>query len=766
MMKIKKLESKPFELSARVTMQLGRESISSSTVAISELIKNSYDADAEVISINFFLNSKGVSTLVIEDNGLGMDYATLTNNWLKIGTSNKVYNAYSPVKKRIRAGAKGLGRLGVDRLCKKLQLFTKTADMKAPLLLEVDWKKYEGVDVGLSEIEHDIYEVDGEVSDNFGKSNLDENTQGTRLVLHDLTDNWSESFVEVLVNELRLLVSPFKSMNDFKIKLNIERDGKSQNIEISSEHILDAARWHVKGMVDTDGNVGVEYHNKISNETIKLEPIPWHNWIKGAGDKASFGPVSFEFYYMSQGSEDLKRVNLKAKNFREFMRLNQGVRLYRDFFRVRPYGEPTGKGDWLDLGFRKASSPGGISQGGWKIGPNQIVGSVIISRNDNAILNDQANREGIVENEAFDQLRVFLIKTIESFETLAHKDAKQNTAVNLSEELAAWVERESKKYSEEYNQVLNNISNIKETKKSKKNKGKKGSKPKLPPEKLLEAELAKIANLAKRQEVIQEKVNNLIATYSEQISEMEYQKDTLSNLASIGILTISFGHEVRQHSSLAMSGISSVIKRLNRIPEPDDNIERCRRLSKHALEGAMYVDNFSKFALDNIKPDKRKRTKVNVLTVLNYISTMLKDTLDKMDIEFKIINELSIDNDFRVFSFEIDWESIIINMFTNAIWALETQTLTRVIEARVEDSVDEYVLTFADNGVGLESNSEENIFLPMVSGKRDKSGNSIGTGMGLAIVKTHVEEHMGGQIQASNCSSLGGAKFTIRIPKR
>jgi len=117
------------------------------------------------------------------------------------------------------------------------------------------------------------------------------------------------------------------------------------------------------------------------------------------------------------------------------MDLNRGVRIYRDDFRVRPYGEPSGKGDWLDIGFRKAQSPGGIKQGGWRIGPNQIIGAVSISKTKNSILNDQANREGIVENEAYLQLRTFVLKVIQAFELLAHKDAQNDEEINLEDEL-------------------------------------------------------------------------------------------------------------------------------------------------------------------------------------------------------------------------------------------------------------------------------------------------------------------------------------------
>lgn len=762
----KHLDSKPFDLSARVTMQLGRESISSSTVAISELIKNSYDADANKVTIDFFLNDEGKNTLVITDDGLGMNLVTLTEHWLKIGTSNKVSASRSPIKKRIRAGAKGLGRLGVDRLCKKLQLFTKTSGIDYAILLEVDWRKYEGVDSSLSEIKHDIFEVKLPLEDEFGKSELSKDAAGTRLVLCELTDRWTDKFIDALVNELRLLVSPFQSWNDFKIELNIIKNGKRIPKDISSEHILDAARWHVKGVVDNKGLVSIDYENNLTKETVKLDATPWSDWIKGVGSDVLFGPVSFEFYFMPQGKEDLKRVNLQAKNFREFMRLNQGVRLYRDHFRVRPYGEPTGKGDWLDLGYRKASSPGGIGQGGWRIGPNQIVGSIIISRVENSILNDQANREGIVENEAFEQLRTFLIKTIESFEILAHKDAKKHSQndTNLVEELSNWIKKESKKHNEEYNDSLYKIKKIQSSKKRKQNRNKKAT---MAPEKLLEIELKKLETLVVRQEKIQSKVNELIFTYGEQLEKIEYQKDTLANLASIGILSISFGHEVRQHSSIARSGISNVIRRLNQVTEPDRYTEKALEQAKCAFEGAKYVDNFSRFALENIKPDKRKQCKVNVYSVIEYVFTMFHETLKKMDVEYTIIDNLTNQDLKRVYSFEIDWESIMINLLTNATWALEEQKGVRKIEVELRNNDDDGLLIFfSDSGIGLEAGDEENIFLPMKSGKRDNAGNSIGTGMGLAIVKTHVEDHMKGSISASNHSVLGGATFMISIPKK
>ncbi|HDZ0522825.1 TPA: ATP-binding protein, partial [Klebsiella pneumoniae] len=198
------IDRKPFDFSARVTLQLGRESISSSTVAVSELIKNSYDADAETVRINFYLREQGaISTLIIQDDGLGMNTDTLADHWLKIGTNNKAVTEYSSSKRRILTGAKGLGRLGIDRLCKKMILYTKQAGEKHATQLSVDWRKYENTDKSLSQIKHDIYEVDIPNKGKYGNIFTTSEEHGTYLILIGLRDDWNNDFINALSNELR-----------------------------------------------------------------------------------------------------------------------------------------------------------------------------------------------------------------------------------------------------------------------------------------------------------------------------------------------------------------------------------------------------------------------------------------------------------------------------------------------------------------------------------------------------------------------------------
>lgn len=754
-MKRELIAEKPFEFSARVTMQLGRESISSSTVAISELIKNSYDADSSSVKLDFNLNQADSSQLIIEDDGIGMSIDTLVEHWLKIGTDNKSKIERSPVKSRVLTGAKGLGRLGIDRLCKKLVLYTKTADMDKAIQLEVDWSRFENTNKALSEIQHKIYEVELPIVDEHGKSKLDVETSGTRMVLEGLKDNWDDKFLDTLENELRLLVSPFQAKNEFSIFLRTNNGDDVKEKNISSEDILNVARWKVEARVDENGLISVSYHNRLKKETIKQDPIAWNLWIKNSGITPQFGPVNFEFHWLVQDITELNKVNLKAKNFREFMRLNQGVRLYRDHFRVRPYGEPSGKGDWLDLGLRKVSSPGAPSQGGWRIGPNQIVGSVLISRETNSILNDQANREGIVENEAFYQLRSFLIKVIETFETLVHKDAAGDKKTDLSEELAQILAKSNK-------DVENAIEKIKVTL-SKPEKKKSKAKKTLSQEQIIKSRLSELEKLTERQKKAEKLYLDALKNEKEVLEE---QKNTLSNLASIGILTVSFGHEVRQHSGIALNGVTRALSHLQKIDDPDEKLAKPKLFTKIAMENAQYVDNFSRFALENIKPDKRKRRKVYVPDVFEHVFRMFEQTLSKMKVETEV-NVIGNNGTYDVFAFEIDWESIAINFMTNSIWAIESNKdrLNSKISVDLFEEDNHLFINYKDSGIGLESGTEESIFFPMNSSKRDKQGNSTGTGMGLAIVKNHIEENMNGTISALAKSSLGGAEFQIRIPK-
>ncbi|MGR4050479.1 ATP-binding protein [Kosakonia cowanii] len=749
------VDKKPFDFSARVTLQLGRESISSSTVAVSELIKNAYDADAENVNITFYLRQNGaISTLVIKDDGLGMNTNTIAEHWLKIGTNNKAITEFSANKRRILTGAKGLGRLGIDRLCKKMILFTKQSGESCATQLNVDWRKYENTENSLSQIKHDIYEVDLPVIGKYGNVFSKPQEHGTYLILIGLRDIWDNEFINSLSNELRLLISPYKSVNDFSISLRTETQAGITEKKIDSQDILSGAAWKVNSSIDKNNNVKIVFTNNVTGEIVEHRPIPWKKWIVNQGEAPLFGPIKFDFYYLPRRKESLSKVNLSAKDWSKFMELNRGVRIYRDDFRVRPYGEPSGKGDWLDIGYRKAQSPGGISQGGWRISPIQLLGAISISRNTNEILNDQANREGIVENEAFFQMRTFAIKVIEMFEELAHKYASSGEELDLSEELEKILQKSSEDLSVAFD-------NVKKVAFSKKKQKKKKSIPNAV------SLYQRIRELERAKSNHEKAVEEYYSALKKDRIKLEEEKNTLSNLASIGILSVCFGHEIRTQSFLALENAEEI----NNIVDdyinygmeiPKDDISKISSILKESVK---YINKFSQLAIENIKPDKRTRRKINVPTVFEYIFDLMSKNLSQMGITHSF-NYIKINkNDFNVRSFEIDWESIAINFLTNSLWALnEKNRNEREIKITFERIAGTKIrLSFEDSGCGLEQSQEESIFLPMKSAKRDRTGNVIGTGMGLSIVQNQVNDNMAGSVFARSTSPLGGAGFYIDL---
>ena len=179
--------------------------------------------------------------MVIEDDGKGMTMDDLRNNWMVIGTSNKSKAKKSERKERTMIGEKGLGRLGLDRLCERTQVQSVTENAAEALELDIEWKKYEEANARLEEIKHDVFCKPSLRHDPITKK-WREFPHGTRLILTGLKEDWSEEMIAELRAELSLLVSPFAKPNDFRIELDSGMSWKSvDGIVTTPEFLLDSA---------------------------------------------------------------------------------------------------------------------------------------------------------------------------------------------------------------------------------------------------------------------------------------------------------------------------------------------------------------------------------------------------------------------------------------------------------------------------------------------------------------------------------------------
>ena len=142
-----------FSVESRILRELGERLVKKPEVALLELIKNSYDADAKTCVIDI----ASTNTLVISDDGHGMTLSKFKNSWMRVGTSSKADSAESPVFGRVITGEKGIGRFAVRFLGKKLKLTTIADDQRrgerTKLTVDFDWPEVDRIeDLGEAEI--------------------------------------------------------------------------------------------------------------------------------------------------------------------------------------------------------------------------------------------------------------------------------------------------------------------------------------------------------------------------------------------------------------------------------------------------------------------------------------------------------------------------------------------------------------------------------------------------------------------------------------
>lgn len=758
-----------FAITARIAMQLGRESISSSVIALIEIVKNAYDADAESVKIRFADSDISDPTLIIEDDGTGMTLQQFTDNWLVIGTDNKLVTQKSRQKRRVLTGEKGLGRLGLDRLCESAIVQTFTENDEFGIELEIDWRKYEHSNAKLESIEHNMYRISKHIVDPITNENYVKE-KGTRLILRGLKDDWSYDNLKKIIQELALLVSPFGGINDFSIFFHSEQY-QSLNGKINSGDLLEAADWKIVSKLEYQNKNVFISHTMLSPLTGAMFEFPPTLWSEAFQDQRNripeCGPAHFEFYFIPR--EDVAALSLKKAQVSAFMDANQGIRIYRDGFRVMPYGKPSGEGDWLSLSLRRTRSPGSVrsSIGEWKVGYNQILGAIFIEREKNKVLTDQTNREGIVESTAFNDLRRFALHGIEYFEKQRQRYEKAQGPKredDAFERTRTEAEASTQASKEAVNELKNTIDSAVKVLENSAESGTISKEENLDVSTKLSAMFTELNNRVVYQQNLQKEfIKAVDIREEERKEEFQRQKDTLGNLASLGILATTFGHETEAASNLLL-GNTEELRTLSKefVWIPEDKLNEIMTTLESIEHGAKQINTFAIFTLKNVARDKRQRNKI-------FLDKIIKKVFESFSASLEEERGINISFEFSsptpaITAFSIDWESILINFITNAIWALnDTSKEDRKIRVRLQENNDFLCLSFADSGCGIAAGTVEDIFLPTFSTKRARNGDIVGTGMGLAIVQNFIEAY-GGSIHVESPCDLGGAEFHIEVP--
>ena len=380
---------------ARLINLIGEELISDEAVAVVELVKNAYDADATRVDVRFEGSDPDKpERIVIEDDGTGMDLATVLGAWFEPGTISKTGDRRS-AGGRLYLGEKGIGRFAAARLADALFLETKTKGKDECIYAILDWQAF-STDGYLDEIRID-YEV----------KPLAPDRSGTKLLLEGLRKKvWTKGDYERLYTRLARLISPFSEVSGFAIHLEIPHHPEFSKLVEPPAPVL--RPWYLlQGKMDASGRFsGDLLVDGVPNKSYRNERVG------ETGRKPSCGSFELEIRAWDRDVAGLaplsKRLGLTVHQIRVMLDDYCGVSIYRDGFRVYPYGEP--EDDWLKLDIRSRLTPG------MRLANNQIVAAIRISRSSNPGLRDRSSREGMVKNLDHIALEFWFMKILSLLE--------------------------------------------------------------------------------------------------------------------------------------------------------------------------------------------------------------------------------------------------------------------------------------------------------------------------------------------------------------
>ncbi len=389
---------------ARIIRAVGEDLISNETIALIELIKNSYDADAHRVTITFEPPlAIGQGAIVVEDDGHGIPLETLRSAWLEPATATKKTVRYSPNGRRV-TGEKGLGRFASARLADRMNVESTATGLRRRVKADFDWGEFRKEERFLDEIschweEHRSPPGGG---------------TGTVLRLEGLRDEWTAESFRKLRAELARLVARPRPGDAFSIELLLPSAFKDQEGPITSPVILGRPHYALIGSLSGEGhltgNLTTGQTTSAIDEVLKLE----------RGRPPRCGPFAFEMKIWDRDRDALgalaEELQTTLRDLRRDLDEASGVSIYRDSFRVLPYGGPAD--DWLRLDLRRVQNPT------MRLSNNQIVGAVHISADGNPALRDQTNREGLVESQALDDLRRCVVEILARVETERYRNRR------------------------------------------------------------------------------------------------------------------------------------------------------------------------------------------------------------------------------------------------------------------------------------------------------------------------------------------------------
>jgi signal transduction histidine kinase len=715
-----------FEPYARLLTMLGDQLIKNERIALVEIIKNSYDADASWVKVTFegFGDGFGLSNaskIIVEDDGDGMTKDVLENDWVKPATPIKKLRKGSqdatPKGRKIQ-GEKGIGRFAILKLGKTISITTRPKNEQREFILGLDLSRYDdeflsedgkAKELLLKDIDVTLEVVDSAstirpVTISLGHRKIRRLQHGTRIEITHLRGTWDQEKVEGVYGDLIRIQSIFDDQHRVKDSKDQPKESDFEVLIYKDSDYLNYSDQYLSKLRELNKHNSVlriekgvynepkrefEFQLNGKSQTLSLTD-PEISGLQVFRDRfgkegevlakrgTACGSFAFGFYVFDFDKDASGRYALDAED-RQIIKEHR-IYLYRDNIRVYPYGDPSD--DWLQIDkFRGTRSAGQF------LSNDQVVGFVNITQAANPNLQDKTSREGLID-----------------------KGDATGDLISLLQIFLRWVR---KKPFDQYR--------VKKTKKKDIEVFKK--------EQVREA-LKKLEDKLSGNKPALQALSSVARLYNAERGYLIQRAETTEHLAGVGLSVETASHDIMSVMQRALNTLDSLLR------EASGKDHLSKDLVHHELSALRGMLSFVETQLKNMqllfKSTKQRRRDLQVSEVLEKVKQLFTSQFRKDAIDVRIIKKgpslIAKTTDAVLLQ-------LFLNLFDNSVYWLQGKPKgKRTIEVVLDG--DEGTLVFADNGPGIKSDDAPFIFEPFYSGRGEE-----GRGLGLYIARQLLDRH-------------------------
>ena len=742
-----KLQIKPY---ARLLTMLGDQLIKNELIALIELIKNSYDADASWVKVSFIdfaedYSLKPSSKIIIEDDGCGMNAEILRKHWLNPATPDKLKRKKTDPKTpkgRVLQGEKGIGRFAIFKLGKKITIITRrqVQDKMGRFLdegeifenmLTYDFSKYdndfllengEEKELFLEQLEVDLTQraptsiVEKDIL--LGTTLRTRKPYGTVIEITDLKTRWTSERVDRIQRDIGKLQPIFATEDLADFSVWFYKDKALLEPRDSYKTIINNCLENKSVLKVTDGHFSCSTNTftfKLNGQTMKLNfqdqdisgltQFKRFKELEEKKESLECGSFDFEFYIfdLNVDSENPSKYYL-SKEEKGIIKEHR-IYLYRDNVRVMPYGDP--EDDWLGIDMAR-----GTVRADEYLSNDQVVGCVYISQKENANLKDKTNREGLIEEG----------RALEDF-------------IGVLRLILRYLRKKP------FAQYLIDKQRKKETDLIKNGR----------PNELIEGAKKQFGNDEKAMAFLR----TFESSYTKEKRILEDRIKKTENLAAVGLSIETASHDVMLLLGKAVEQQEALIKELMLGYEVDRD-ELISRLT--LVRGTISMIQTQMKDVQLLFPSTKAKTKnIDVRSIIEKVHNLYKRALkeNSIEVEYDVSTQPVIAKTTDAVLLQV-----FINLFDNALYWLKSIDNERKILITIDGSQNRII--FSDSGPGVNADDIDYIFEAFYSGKGEE-----GRGLGLYIARQLLDryDYSIDLAEFSKDKRLRGANFVLEFVK-